>query len=289
MERNTREEKESKSLLLVIDVGNSNMTFGVFAGEKILHQWRIQSNREKTSDEYGIEMEQILRHFGFTRKLFRDVIIASVVPNLMYTLSAMCRRFLKCEPIIVGQGTKTGMPIRYDNPREVGADRIVNAVGGYELYGGPLIIIDIGTAITHDVISEKGEYLGGAIAPGIQIAAEALFLRTAKLPKIELVTPPSAIGKTTVQSMQSGIVLGFIGMIDYVTERILADLHQTAEQTRILGTGGYARLIAKQSRYIQGIDKDITLHGLRIIYERTLHARRIAEEAGYGADDSETV
>lgn len=262
-------------LLLAIDVGNSNLTFGLFEGKNILHQWRIQSNRDKTSDEYGVELEQILNHFGISADQIGDVIIASVVPNLMHTLPAMCRRFLRKDPIIVGEGTKTGMHIRYDNPKEVGADRIVNAVGGFELYGGPLIVIDIGTAITHDIINEKGEYLGGTIAPGIGISSEALFMRTAKLPKVELIEPDTAVGSTTVEAMQAGIVFGFIGLIDNITKHILADAKFDPERTKIIATGGYARLITQKSRYVQMIDKDLTLHGMRIIYERTKKAKRV--------------
>ncbi|MDY3052578.1 MAG: type III pantothenate kinase [Ndongobacter sp.] len=256
-------------MLLAIDVGNSNLTFGVFHKDVILYQWRIQTNRDKTSDEYGIELEQILYHFGIHRSMISDVIIGSVVPNLMHTLQMMCNRFLRQEPMIVGEGTRSGMHIRYDNPKEVGADRIVNAVGGFEIYGGPLIVIDVGTAITHDVITEEGEYLGGTIAPGIGISAEALFMRTAKLPKVELIDPPTAIGRTTVSSMQAGIAYGFIGLIDNITCHILKELSIQACEAKIIATGGFSRLLAEKSRYVQTIDKDLTLHGMRIIYERT--------------------
>ncbi len=262
-------EQSYQDLLLAIDVGNSNLTFGVFHKDVILYQWRIQTNRDKTSDEYGIELEQILYHFGIHRSMISDVIIGSVVPNLMHTLQMMCNRFLRQEPMIVGEGTRSGMHIRYDNPKEVGADRIVNAVGGFEIYGGPLIVIDVGTAITHDVITEEGEYLGGTIAPGIGISAEALFMRTAKLPKVELIDPPTAIGRTTVSSMQAGIAYGFIGLIDNITCHILKELSIQACEAKIIATGGFSRLLAEKSRYVQTIDKDLTLHGMRIIYERT--------------------
>lgn len=257
------------SYLLAIDIGNSNLTIGLLKDNEIKHQWRMMTNRDRTSDEYGIEMEQMLRHFKIGIDEIEDVIISSVVPNLMYSFPTMCRHYLHKEPIIVGAGTKTGMNIRYDNPKEVGADRIVNAVAAYEKYGGPLIIIDLGTAITHDVVSANGEYLGGAIAPGIGISTDALFMRTAKLPKIELVDPNRAIGKTTVESMQSGIVYGYIGMIDGVTEHIITELGVDKRDVRVIATGGFAQLISLKSKYVEKVDKDLTLNGLQIIYNRT--------------------
>ena len=267
--------ENERSLLLAIDVGNTNITFGIFRDETILHQWRIQTDRDKTSDEYGIELEQILSHFHYNSTMIRDVIIGSVVPDLMHTLPAMSQRFLGIHPLVVGEDTKTGIPIRMDNPKEVGADRIVNAVAGYAYYGGPMVIVDIGTAITFDVLNEKGEYIGGSIAPGIGITAEALFLRTAKLPKIELIEPERAIAKNTVAAMQSGLVTGFIGLIDRLIEETLAELkEQGMNDVKVVATGGYSLLLAKPSRYVQTIDKDLTLHGLRMIYERTMQARK---------------
>lgn len=269
----SNEVNETK-YLLAIDVGNSNITFGLMNDKEILYQWRIQTNLDKTSDEYGIELEQILTHFNYTIDSIEDVIIGSVVPDMMHTLPTMCQRFLKKQPIIVGEGTKTGIPIRLDNPKEVGADRIVNAVAGYEIYRGPLIIVDIGTAITHDVISSKGEYLGGAISPGIGIASDALFKGTAKLPKVELITPESAIGKNTIQAMQAGIVFGYIGLIDNITERLISDMEKIGENNPlVIATGGFSALLAQQSAYITKIDKDLTLQGLRLIYKRTITGR----------------
>ncbi len=274
-----REPHPSLNLLLTIDVGNTNCTFGLFDGEKITHQWRIQSNRIKTSDEYGIELEMILNHFCYDRTDIKDVIIGSVVPDLIHRFSAMSKRFLHIDPMVVGDNTKTGVPLRLDNPKEVGADRIVNVVSGFEFYGGPLIIIDIGTAITHDVISERGEYLGGSIAPGIGIASEALFMKTAKLPKIELVYPKSGIGHNTVEAMQTGIVLGFIGLIDRITEQIIKEVQESeGKRPRVIATGGYSSLIAFNSAYVEKVDKDLTLHGLRLIYERTMKARKLEGE-----------
>ncbi len=270
----------NEDLLLVIDAGNTNITFGIFEGEEIAQQWRIQTDKDKTSDEYGIELEQIMNHFNYSPTRLKDIIIASVVPDLMHALPAMCRRFMKKEPIIVGEGTKSGMPILLDNPKEVGADRVVNAVAGFAKYGGPLIIIDIGTAITHDVITAKGDYLGGVISPGIGISSDALFMRTSKLPKVQLIEPRTAIGKNTIQAMQAGIVYGFIGLIDNIIERINDELAiKGMERPKVVATGGYSALLAQQSRYIHTIDKDLTLQGLRIIYERTMDYRRKKEKA----------
>lgn len=270
----------NEDLLLVIDAGNTNITFGIFEGEEIAHQWRIQTDKDKTSDEYGIELEQIMNHFNYSPTRLKDIIIASVVPDLMHALPAMCRRFMKKEPIIVGEGTKSGIPILLDNPKEVGADRVVNAVAGFAKYGGPLIIIDIGTAITHDVITAKGDYLGGVISPGIGISSDALFMRTSKLPKVQLIEPRTAIGKNTIQAMQAGIVYGFIGLIDNIIERINDELAiKGMERPKVVATGGYSALLAQQSRYIHTIDKDLTLQGLRIVYERTMDYRRKKEKA----------
>ncbi len=273
------ENTNQNDLLLVIDAGNTNITFGIFEGEELAHQWRIQTDKNKTSDQYGIELEQIMNHFSYNPSRLKDIIIASVVPDLMHALPAMCRRFMKKEPIIVGEGTKSGIPILLDNPREVGADRVVNAVAGFEKYGGPLIIVDIGTAITHDVISAKGAYLGGVISPGIGISSDALFMRTSKLPKVELIEPRTAIGKNTVQAMQAGIVYGFIGLIDNISEHIIDELASKGQgKPTVVATGGYSALLAQKSKYISTIDKDITLQGLRIIYERTMEHRRKKEK-----------
>jgi type III pantothenate kinase len=255
-------------MLLVIDVGNTNIVFGVFKGDKLLYDWRIATEKDRTSDEYGLLFEQIFKYHGLCPKNVEDVIISSVVPTLMHTLSAMSIKYFDREPIVVGPGVKTGMNIRYDNPREVGADRIVNAVAGYEKYGGPLIIVDFGTAITFCAISKGGDYLGGAITPGIKISSEALFLRTAKLPKVELSKPETVIGKNTVNSIQSGLVYGYVGLVDYIIERMKEEMKEEGEVKTVVGTGGFSSLIASESRYINTIDKLLTLDGLRIIYGR---------------------
>ena len=255
-------------MLLVVDVGNTNIVFGVYEGDKLIYDWRIATDKNKTSDEYGLLFEQIFKYHGLCPKDVEDVIMSSVVPTLMHTFSAMSIKYFEREPIVVGPGVKTGMNIKYDNPKEVGADRIVNAVAAYEKYGGPLIIVDFGTAITFCAVSRDGDYLGGAIAPGIKISSEALFTRTAKLPKVELVKPDKVISKNTVSSIQSGLVYGYIGLVDYIIEKMMEELKEYGEVKTVVGTGGFSSLIASESKYINKIDKLLTFDGLRIIYER---------------------
>ncbi len=255
-------------MLLVIDVGNTNIVLGVYDGKELKYDWRISTDKDKTSDEYGLLFEQIFKYNGIDISEVEDIIISSVVPNLMHSLPNMCLRYFKKNPIVIGPGVKTGMNIKYDNPKEVGADRIVNAVAAYDKYGGPLIIVDSGTAITFCCVNKEGEYLGGAIAPGIRISADALFLRTAKLPKVEIIKPEKVIGKNTVSSIQSGLVYGYIGMIDYIIEKMIGEMGVDSEEIKIIATGGFSNLVAKESKYIQKIDKLLTLEGLRIIYER---------------------
>lgn len=256
-------------MLLVIDIGNTNMAFGIYQGDQLEQTWRIATSQIKTSDEYGLIFSQLLNCNGFSTRDVSDIIIGSVVPSIMSTIEAACRRYLGINPMIVGQGTKTGLEIRYDHPKEIGADRIVNSVAGVAKYGSPLIIVDIGTAVTFDTISNDGAFIGGAIAPGIGIASEALFQRASKLPRVELMTPKRVVGKTTVQAMQSGIVIGYIGMIDYVIEAIMEEQGWTKDTVRIIGTGGFSRLIAAKSKYIEKVDKMITLDGLKMIYDLT--------------------
>ena len=255
-------------MLLVIDVGNTNVVFGVYKDEELLYDWRIATEKDRTSDEYGLLFEQIFRYHKIDPKEVDNVIISSVVPPLMHTLPAMSIKYFNIDPIVVGPGVKTGMNIKYDNPREVGADRIVNAVAAYEKYGGPLIIIDFGTAITFCAVSKEGEYLGGAIAPGIKISTEALFMRTAKLPKVEIAKPDKVIARNTINSIQSGVVYGYIGMVDYIIEKMIEEMGGDREQFNIIGTGGFSNLIASESKYIKKIDKLLTLEGLRIVFER---------------------
>lgn len=255
-------------MLLVIDVGNTNIVFGLFEGKELTTDWRIATDKDRTSDEYGLLFDQIFRVNQIDISKIDDVIISSVVPTLMHTLPAASMRYFKLDPIVIGPGVKTGMNIRYDNPKEVGADRIVNAVAAYEKYGGPTIIVDFGTANTFCFVNKDGDYMGGVITPGIKISAEALFLRTAKLPKVELVKPEKIIGKNTVNSIQSGLVYGYIGMVDFIIEKMMKEMDVDEKEVKVVATGGFSTLIASESKYIKIIDKMLTLDGLRIIYER---------------------
>ena len=255
-------------MLLVIDVGNTNIVLGVYDGKKLINDWRVATNKDKTSDEYGLVIDQIFNYHGLKTSDIDAVMISSVVPPLMYTLQAVSKKYFKCDPYIVGPGIKTGMNIKYDNPKEVGADRIVNAVAAYEQYGGPIIVVDFGTAITFCAISKSGEYLGGAIAPGIKISSEALFMRTAKLPKVEIVKPDRVICKNTVSSIQAGLIYGYVGLVDNIIAKMKEELSEEGEVKTVVATGGLASLISSESKYINRIDKLLTLEGLRIIYDR---------------------
>ncbi|AKX92975.1 type III pantothenate kinase [Neomoorella thermoacetica] len=252
-------------MLLAIDVGNTNIVLGIFAGHELKCHWRVASDRQKTADEYGLILRQLAHYQGLDLKEIQGVVLASVVPTLTQVLTEMITKQLGHQPLVIGPGVKTGMPIRFENPREVGADRIVNGVAVYELYGGPAIVVDFGTATTFDAISEKGEYLGGAIAPGIGIATDALFARAAKLPRVELVRPPRLIGKNTVACMQAGIMYGFIGQVEGIITRMQAEMGGKAI---VVATGGLAGLIGPEVNCIDRVDPMLTLEGLRIVYER---------------------
>jgi type III pantothenate kinase len=238
---------------------------GVFQGRELVENWRLSTARHRTADEYGMLLRDLFAASNLSMTGIKAVVLSSVVPPINTTLETTCRKYFGVTPLTVGPGIKTGISIKYENPREVGADRIVNAVAGYEQYGGPLIIVDFGTATTFCAISEKGEYLGGAIAPGIGISTEALFARAAKLPRVELVKPPTVIGKNTINSMQSGIVYGFVGQVNEIVRRIKREM---AGDPMVVATGGLAELIAGETPVIDKVDKYLTLHGLRIIYER---------------------
>ena len=253
-------------MIFVMDVGNTNIAMGVYEGKKLINHWRMSTDKEKTSDEFGMFMANLFNHENLDIKMTEAVIIASVVPPIMYSLEHAVRKYFKKEPIIIGPGIKTGINIKIENPKEVGADRIVNAVAGYEIYGGPLIIVDFGTATTFCAISSRGEYLGGAICPGIKISAEALFQKAAKLPRIELIKPEVIIGRNTVVSMQSGIVYGYVGQVDYIVGRMKKEMNE--ENIKVIATGGLARLISSESKTISEINSLLTLEGLRIIHER---------------------
>jgi type III pantothenate kinase len=252
-------------MLLVIDVGNTNIVYGIFEGEKLTHQFRVESSRGKTADEYGVTLLALLASRGIDAKKVTAGIIASVVPPLTDPMVQLVKKVFGHEPLVVGAGVRSGMPILVENPREVGADRIVNAVAAYARFGKELIVVDFGTATTFDCVSAKGEYLGGAICPGIQISADALFSRAAKLPRVEVALPPKVIGKNTVHSMQSGIVYGYVGLVDGLVERLKTELGENCE---VIATGGLARLIAPLTKSVPHVDDELTLVGLRILYER---------------------
>ncbi|WP_406677531.1 type III pantothenate kinase [Moorella sp. ACPs] len=252
-------------MLMAIDVGNTNIVIGLYKGKELQCHWRLASDRQKTADEYGLILRQLTNYQGLGLEAIKAVVMASVVPTLTQTLTMMLKDQFNCQLLVIGPGVKTGMPIRFDNPREVGADRIVNGVAVYELYGGPAIVVDFGTATTFDAISASGEYLGGAIAPGIGIATDALFARAAKLPRVELIRPPRVIGKNTVACMQAGIMYGFIGQVEGIVSRMKAEMGGRAV---VVATGGLAGLIAPEVSCIDKVDPLLTLEGLRIVYER---------------------
>jgi type III pantothenate kinase len=258
-------------MLLVVDVGNTNISFGVFERDALLHHVRCESARARTADEYAVLVRQMLDLRGVDLRGIDSAIVASVVPALTDTMVGLVRRAFGRDALVVGPGIKTGMSILYENPREVGADRIVNAVAAYEWAKGPVIVVDFGTATTFDCVTPKGEYLGGVITPGVQISAEALFSRAARLHRVELALPPRVVGRNPVHSMQSGIVYGYAGLVDGLVARLQKELGYTC---RVVATGGLARLIAPQTEAIERVDDDLTLTGLRLIYERNEHTPR---------------
>jgi type III pantothenate kinase len=252
-------------LLLVIDVGNSNIVLGIYDNDVLVRNWRISTDKSKTTDEYGILVHDLFRLAGIDFSDIKDIIISSVVPTLTGVLEKLAHQYFNFRPYVIGPGIKTGMSIHYDNPREVGADRIVNAVAGFEKYRGPLIIVDFGTATTFDYVNRKGEYCGGVIAPGLNISMEALFQRASKLPRVEIVKPPSIIARNTVNSMQAGIYFGYVGLVDGIVTRMKTE---TRENPRVIATGGLAGLIAPESATIEEVDEYLTLEGLKILYQR---------------------
>ena len=251
-------------MLLTVDVGNTNINIGVFDGSKLKATWRVATGVHRMPDEYASLLLNLFDHQGIDASQITDAILCSVVPTLVGVFEEVCRRYLKVLPLVVESGVKTGVRICLDNPREVGADRVVNAVAAHQLYGGSVIVIDLGTATTFDAVSEDGDYLGGAIAPGIAIATEALFTRTAALPRVELTHPKRAVGRNTVAAMQSGIVFGYAGLIEGIVARIQQEMGGKA---KVVATGGYAELLARETQVIEVVNPDLTLVGLRLIYE----------------------
>lgn len=256
-----------KNLLLCIDVGNTQTVLGTFHGWEITDRWRIRSDRARTADEYGHLIKDLLRGSDCDSDSLGGIVISCVVPPARQPLIEMSKTGFNLDPLVIGPGIKTGMPILYDNPKEVGADRIANTVAAYERYKKALIVIDFGTAITFDVVSADGEYLGGVIFPGIQISLDALFLKASKLPRVELEKPKKVIGRDTISSIQSGIIYGYTCLVDSLVDRISREMN---EDPHVVATGGLSLILAGESRAIQEVLPDLTLEGLRILYERNL-------------------
>lgn len=252
-------------MIVVMNIGNSNIVMGVYEGESLRYHWRFSTDRNKTEDEYGMLVKSLFDSVGLALHQVSGVIFSSVVPPMNFIIERMCEKYLHRKALVVGPGIKTGLNIKYEYPREVGSDRIVNAVAAIRDYGTPLIVVDFGTATTFCYIDEKGQYWGGAIAPGIRISTEALVSRTAKLPRIEMAKPAGVVGRNTVAAMQSGIYYGFVGQVEGIVRRIMAE---SGAEPQVVATGGLASLVANETECIHVVDPDLTLKGLRLIYER---------------------
>jgi type III pantothenate kinase len=251
-------------MLLTIDIGNTNITIGLYADDRLGPRWRLATDLERMPDEYGLQLVGMLAHEGFKPEVLTGICMASVVPPLTGRLVEACRSYCNLEPLVVDAGVKTGVRVRYEDPRAVGADRIVDAAAVLRLYGGPACVVDFGTATTFDAISVEGDYLGGAIAPGVGIAAEALFLHTAKLPRVDLQRPPTAIGRNTVHAMQSGLIFGYVSLVEGMVARFRNELGQAM---KVIATGGLAEVIAQETNVLEIIAPWLTLDGLQIIWK----------------------
>ena len=268
-------------MLLAFDIGNSNTVLGVFRDGELLTNWRIETDSHKSADEYGMLVSQLFAYDKLDMEDVDDIIISTVVPSVLYTLEHMSIKYFGCKPIVVESGVKTGLIIKYDNPKQVGADRIVNAVAAVNKFGGPLIIIDFGTATTFCAVTDKAEYLGGTIAPGLKISSEALFEKTAKLPKVELDEPGHTICKNTIESMQSGLIYGHMGLVEYMVREMkkeLAEICGKDKKIQVVATGGLASMIAGGVDCIDVVDKMLTLEGLEVIYQKNKKPCRHAQK-----------
>jgi type III pantothenate kinase len=251
-------------VLLALDVGNTAVTTGIYEGASLKATYRFATDVNRFADEYGVLMLSLLSKDGLSPENVNDAVVACVVPDLEPTFVGICKQFFGVQPLIVSAGVKTGLRILYDTPRDVGADRVADAVAASQIYGTPIIVVDLGTGTVFDAINRDGEYVGGAIAPGMGIASEALFRRAAKLYRVELTRPSSAIGRNTVTAIQSGIVFGYVGMIEGIVARMKEEL---GDEAKVIGTGGYAEILCKETKIFDAVNPDLTLHGLRLIYE----------------------
>jgi len=255
-------------MILVVDIGNTNIVVGVYKDDDIVGSWRMVTRSEKTSDEYGIFILNLLNYNNISQKDIKSAIVSSVVPNVMHSFENALKKYFNIEPIIVGPGIKTGITISTDNPREVGADRIVGLVAAYHMYGGPLIVIDFGTATTYDVLSDKGEFKYGITSPGIQISADALWQKTAQLPSVELKKPSSILAKNTITSIQAGLVYGYIGQVEYIVNKIKEELN--IKNMKVVATGGLGRMMADETSVIDVYDSQLLFKGLKIIHDKNI-------------------